>query len=177
MATRPEPSDLPVSLLASLLRHYEELVEYVRRRFVAPGLAREVVHDVCLRLLERPPPRDVRQPDALLRRIAHDAAVDRCRAEALRRHWVEPRQVLPDAACPVPGHEQRIEGEQELALLVSIIKAMPLRRRQVFILHKLHEIPQADVAVRMGIGPKAVEKHLRLAMAMCRQRIGRKHLP
>ncbi|WP_338141130.1 sigma factor-like helix-turn-helix DNA-binding protein, partial [Stenotrophomonas geniculata] len=37
------------------------------------------------------------------------------------------------------------------------------------ILHKIHALPQADVAQRMGIGLKAVERHLRLAMADCRQ--------
>lgn len=166
----PEPS---APLLSSLLRHYEELVDYVRRRFAAPGLAREVVHDVCVRLLERPSPREVHEPIALLRRIARDTAVDRCRAEALRQHWVEPRAALPEPACPVPGHEQRLDGEQELARLVASIEAMPRRRRQVFILHKIHELPQSDVARRMGIGLKAVERHLRLAMAACRHDLDR----
>lgn len=163
----PAPPGAP--LLATLVRHYEDLVAYVRRRFAAPGMAREVVHDVCVRLLERPAPHDVRQPIALLRRIAHDAAVDRCRADALRRQWVEPTQRLPDAACPQPGLEQQAEGAKALARLVASIDAMPRRRRQVFILHKIHEVPQAQVAQRMGIGVKAVERHLRLAMASCRQ--------
>lgn len=101
-------SPLPTApLLSSLVRHYEELVDYLRRRFRSPGLAREVVHEVCLRLLERPAVQDARQPIALLRRIAHDAAVDRCRAEDLRRHWVEPRAELPDGACARPGRNSR----------------------------------------------------------------------
>ncbi|WMJ70606.1 RNA polymerase sigma factor [Stenotrophomonas sp. 24(2023)] len=167
--TSPPPSSPPApSLVASLVRHYDELVAYVRRRFGAPGMAREVVHDVCVRLLEAPARTDAQQPIALLRRIAHDAAVDRCRAEDLRRHWVEARQQLPDAPCPQPAMEQRLDGEQELARLVATIEAMPRRRRQVFILHKIHEVPQAQVAQRMGIGLKAVERHLRLAMASCR---------
>ncbi|MEX5404477.1 RNA polymerase sigma factor [Stenotrophomonas sp. WED208] len=169
------PSSHPpvLPLVSSLVRHYEELVDYLRRRFRSPGLAREVVHDVCVRLLERPAVPDARQPIALLRRIAHDAAVDRCRAEDLRRHWVEPRAELPEGACPCPGPEQQAHGQQALERLSVTIARMPCRRQQVFILHKIHELPQAEVAQRMGIGLKAVERHLRLAMADCHQQAAR----
>ncbi|EMT5434649.1 MULTISPECIES: RNA polymerase sigma factor [Stenotrophomonas] len=167
MPRLPSPCPPAPPLMSSLVRHYEELVEYLRRRFRSPGLAREVVHDVCVRLLERPVAHDARQPVALLRRIAHDAAVDRCRAEDLRRHWVEGRAKLPDDACPRPGPEQQAQGQQAMQRLGATIERMPCRRQQVFILHKIHELPQAEVARRMGIGLKAVERHLRLAMADC----------
>ena len=169
MSTPPSPPPPAVPLVTSLVRHYEELVDYLRRRFTAPGLAREVVHEVCLRLLERPAPPDVRQPIALLRRIAHDAAVDRCRAEGLRQHWVEPRAELPEATCERPGPAQHAQALQQLDRLTAAIRAMPCRRQQVFILHRIHDVPQAQVAHRMGIGLKAVERHLRLAMLDCRR--------
>ncbi len=35
-------------------------------------------------------------------------------------------------------------------------------------MHKIHEIPQAQVADRLGISVKTVEKHLRLGLAACR---------
>jgi RNA polymerase sigma factor (sigma-70 family) len=168
MSESPTPPLSALPLVSSLVRHYEELVDYLRHRFRSPALAREVVHDVCVRLLERPGPHDARQPIALLRRIAHDAAVDRCRAEDLRRHWVEPRAELPEGTCPSPGPDQHAHGRQALQRLSAAIERMPCRRQQVFILHKIHELPQAEVARRMGIGLKAVERHLRLAMADCR---------
>jgi RNA polymerase sigma factor (sigma-70 family) len=167
----------PVSLLSSLLLHYEELLNYLRRRLRAPESAHDVLHDVCVRLLERPAPQAVRQPIALLRRITHDAAIDHCRAERLRQRWVESRAELPEPACPHPGQERRLAAEQELALLVATIRAMPLRRRQVFVMHKIHQVPQAEVAQRMGISLKAVEKHLRLALQTCRQQLQPESLP
>ncbi|UXB18353.1 RNA polymerase sigma factor [Stenotrophomonas maltophilia] len=172
MSQLPSPPPPALPLVSSLVRHYEQLVEYLRRRFRSPGLAREVVHDVCVRLLERPAACDARLPIALLRRIAHDTAVDRCRAEDLRRHWVEARAELPDDACPRPGPEQQAQGQQALQRLGATIERMPCRRQQVFILHKIHELPQAEVARRMGIGQKAVERHLRLAMADCQRSAG-----
>lgn len=73
------------SLLSTLVRHYDELVDHVRRRFGDRGFAREVVHDVCVQLLEKREPQEVRTPLALLRKISHDQAVDRYRSERRRQ--------------------------------------------------------------------------------------------
>jgi RNA polymerase sigma-70 factor (ECF subfamily) len=162
-------------LLSTLVRHYGELVGYVRARFKTRqgGFARDVVHDVCVRLMERPSPDAVQVPLAMLRRMVHDAAVDHCRGEDARSRWIEPLEWPPEVASPAPDPWQIVHGELELARLVAIIQAMPLRRRQVFILHKIHDVSQSEVAARMCITLKMVEKHMRLAMAACRTQLGR----
>ncbi len=171
------PDDSPGSrppLLVALIGHYDELVGYIRRRFGDRGFAREVVHDVCVKIMERPASAEVVQaPLALLRRISHDAAVDRCRAEDARRAWIDAVDTLPETACPAPDQLRVLSARQELELLVQVIDALPKRRRQVFVLHKIHELPQAEVAARMGISIKMVEKQLRLAMVACRERLER----
>lgn len=52
-------SSSSVELIGALALHYDELVEYIRRRFQGSQFAREVVHDVCLQLLEKPPQQPV----------------------------------------------------------------------------------------------------------------------
>ena len=54
MNLQPGALPAPPTLLSSLVRHYEDLVDYVRVRFGDHGFAREVVHDVCVQILERP---------------------------------------------------------------------------------------------------------------------------
>ncbi|MGJ7516765.1 RNA polymerase sigma factor [Pseudomonas baetica] len=115
------------SLINTLVRHYDELVDHVRRRFGDRGFAREVVHDVCVQLLEKREKDNVHTPLALLRKISHDQAVSRYRSERRRQAWVV---------------------------------ALP-------------ELPQAEVATRMGISLKTVEKHLRLGLAACRAHLER----
>ncbi|MNN85745.1 RNA polymerase sigma factor [compost metagenome] len=60
----------------------------------------------------------------------------------------------------------------ELERLSDAIADLPPRCQMVFVMHKIHELSQAEVAERMGISLKAVEKHLRLGMAACRARLG-----
>lgn len=42
-------------LLQALALHYDDLVEHIRRRFSNQHFARDVVHDVCVQILEKPP--------------------------------------------------------------------------------------------------------------------------
>lgn len=160
-------SSANTSLLAALARHYEELVDSVRRRFGDRNAAREVVHDVCVQLLEAPEKEGVRVPLALLRKIAHDRAVSHYRSERRRRAWVDEQAQLPELTCAAPGPERCLEAADELDRLCAAIAELPPRCQQVFIMHKIHELPQQEVAAQLGISLKAVEKHLRVGMSKC----------
>ncbi|WP_043114458.1 RNA polymerase sigma factor [Solimonas soli] len=172
MTIRRGTATAPPTLLSSLLSHYDELVDELRRRFGDRAFAREVVHDVCVQILEKPQ-REAHTPLALLRRISHDAAVDRCRADDRRRRWIDSVAELPDVACAAATQEQAVDAEQELQRLERAIAALPPRRRDVFVMHKIHELPQAEVAARLGISLKMVEKQMRLGMLACRAALAR----
>lgn len=161
------------SLLVSLVHHYDDLVDYIRRRFGDNSFAREVVHEVCVQLMEKPQRSIAHHPVALLKRISHNTAVDQCRAEDVRRRLIDTVSVLPDTASPAPDPASVIDAQREIQCLADAVAALPRRCQQVFVMHKIHEVSQADVAVHLGISLKMVEKHLRLGMAACRQKLGR----
>ncbi|WP_325341546.1 RNA polymerase sigma factor [Xylophilus sp.] len=157
----------PLPLLDTLVRHYDDLVAQVRRRFGDAGFAREVVHDVCVQIIEKPPAAPVRLPLALLRRISHNLAVDRCRAEDAYRARVGSADAPPNADSGAPDAGRALDAQRELQWLSDAIEALPPRCRTVFVMHKIHEMPQPEVALRLGISRQAVEKHLRNGVAAC----------
>ncbi|NWB25572.1 RNA polymerase sigma factor [Pseudomonas gingeri] len=159
------------SLLSTLVRHYDELVDHVRRRFGDRGFAREVVHDVCVQLLEKRQSEEVRTPLALLRKISHDQAVDRYRSERRRQAWIVELPEDFEATSDAPSPPRQYEAERELERLAQAIEALPPRCRMVFVMHKVHQLPQAEVATQLGISLKTVEKHLKLGLAACRARL------
>ncbi|GAA5232007.1 hypothetical protein GCM10025795_04350 [Verticiella sediminum] len=170
MSGRPDAAGSQ-PLLQALLAHYDELVRHVRRRFGGAGFARDVVHDTCLRLIEKPVA-PARAPLALLRRMLHDAAVDHCRREDARRRWVEPMAELPEVATPpAAGPERIVAARRELDLLILAIDALPERCRTSFILHRIHGLPQAQIAQLLAITVKTVEKHVRTASRLCQARL------
>lgn len=163
------------SLLSTLVRHYDELVDHVRRRFGDRGFAREVVHDVCVQLLEKREKDNVRTPLALLRKISHDQAINRYRSERRSQSWLIEMPEPLEAVCTAPSPPRQYESARELELLTEAISQLPERCQMVFVMHKIHELPQAEVAERMGISLKTVEKHLRLGLAACRAHLDRPH--
>lgn len=155
-----------------MVRHYDELVDSVRRRFGDRCFAREVVHDVCVQLLETPEKQQVRSPLGLLRKIAHDRAVDRYRSESRRQAWIDPAAEVAELAADHQTPERQHEASDELERLCAAIAELPPRCQAVFVMHKIHQLPQREVAERLGVSLKTVEKHLRLGMAACRARLG-----
>lgn len=163
-------------LLSALRRHYDELVIHVRRHIGLRGgdraVARDIVHDVCLNLIEAPPAGEIRVPLAFLREVMTRRAIDHYRGEQGRRAWVESVAELPDG--PDSGSLGRdpaaiLAGREWLVHLVRAIEALPPRCRDVFVMHKIHEYPQAAVAEHLGISVKTVEKHVRLGLESCRR--------
>lgn len=53
---------------------------------------------------------------------------------------------------------------QRLEALKRIIEALPARQRQVFLLHRLHDMPQQEIADALGISRNMVTQHFNKAM-------------
>lgn len=165
------PSDLSAhdDLLQALTRHYEELVDGLRRRFGDRAFAREVVHEVCLRLLERPPEEPVRTPAAFLRHVSHHLAIDRWRSDATRNALIDACAEPPEAAASAPAlalsePELALAWQQRQARLLATVRALPERSREVFILTQLYHLPQAEVAAHLDISRGMVARHLARAL-------------
>lgn len=154
-------------LVASLVCHYDDLVRYVGRRFGDADFARDVVHEVCADLLDRPEPAGVRQPLAFLRRVLRNHAIDRRRGDTRRTHLTETL-----AGCSVRDcHEDAasyLHGVQAVEDLAAVIQGMPDRARQVFILHRLYDMPQMAIASELDLSRNTVAKHYGQAIQLIR---------
>ena len=60
--------------------------------------------------------------------------------------------------------ERALMGAQRLRRVMAAIDAMPPRRREVFLLHRVHELTYPQIARKLGVSVKAIEKHIHLAM-------------
>jgi len=70
----------------------------------------------------------------------------------------------PDESEPV---DEIVNGHHELAPLVSAVKDLPERCRQVFTLRKVYGYSQREIASRLQISENTVEQHLTKAARRC----------
>lgn len=154
----------PSPLIAALAQHYDELVEHVRRRFRDRGFARDVVHDVCVELLEKPPAQAVHTPLAFLRHVSTHRAIDRQRADTTRTALIDSVAEPPDTLVHAEDGASALAFQQELLALVTIVEALPPRARQCFLLHRIHGMAHAEIAAEIGVSRAMVTQHVNRAM-------------
>ena len=159
-------SAMSPALLEALAIHYESLVDYVRRRFDGPGpsIAREAVHDMCVKLMERPPAYEVHTPLAFFRRASTRCAIDRRRGDITLGKCIELTGAVPDIHSHVEDGSNLLDFEQQVAALAALVEAMPPRARQCFLLHRIHGMTHESIAHEIGITRSMVTHHFNHAM-------------
>lgn len=122
-----------------------------------------MVQDAFVKVLERSATQEVRALDRLLARIVRCVAIDRIRLRAVRKSVTDAAKG-EGAIDPAADPERTLMGVQRLQRVKAVIEAMPARRREVFLLHRVEDLTYPQIARRIGVSVKAVEKHIRLAM-------------
>lgn len=154
-----------------ILAHEASLTRYLLR--VWPN--RDEVHDlrqeIYVRVFEaalREPPY---APKAFLFTTARNLMANRIRRNKVvfigARGDLDALNVLIDEASP----EQSLAGAQELGRLAQAFDSLPDRCRSVMWMRKVQQLSQKEVAGRLGIGEKAVEKQVSRGMRLLAQAI------
>jgi transmembrane sensor len=103
-----------------------------------------------------------------LKHISTCKAIDLQRAANSRNQWQESVDAVPDINLHHIDGEEVLRGKQLVDALENVIGDLPPRCREVFVLHKLEEMSQDEVATLMGISRKMVVKHMERAMSAIR---------
>jgi len=71
-----------------------------------------------------------------------------------------------------PSLERQLTGEQQVKRLENVIFSMPEKRRTVLLMSRIEGLRNPEIAERLGISAKTVEKHLAIAIEECRAEVG-----
>lgn len=112
--------------------------------------AADSVHDALLTLLENPPLRPIDNVAAWVTVVAANRARDRQRRRAAELRALS-RIGLPGAIDPPAFMDEDLR---------AAIDALPLRQRQICILHYVLDESVESIATRLGVSGGAVKTHL-----------------
>ena len=149
-------------LRAWLLQHGPALRRYFLRRADAAD-ADDLVQEVFLALQARGAGARIDNVEGYLFRTAANVLGMRRRKGGWRWGWqeeVEETGDLVDELSP----ERILIGKQALEQVVAALAEMPPRTAQAFFLYRFGQLSQEEIARRMGVSLKAVEKFLRKAL-------------
>ena len=124
----------------------------------------DLAQEACLKLVEFASREPVAAPTHLLYRMARNLVIDRLRSRALTTRFFRSDEEDDHHACPGADPERALLANERLRRALEVIDAMPSRRRQAFLLHRIDGLTYLEIARLMGVSVKAVEKHLAAAM-------------
>ncbi|HET7126250.1 MAG TPA: sigma-70 family RNA polymerase sigma factor [Lysobacter sp.] len=143
-----------------ILAHEEALVRYLRRCWPHADDVHDLRQETYIRVFEAARRERPHQPKSFLFTTARHLMADR-----LRRGRIVSIEAVGDfESLNVPmdeaGPERRHDARQSLRRLAEAFDRLPDRCREVVWLRKVEELPQKEVARRLGIAEKTVEKQV-----------------
>jgi RNA polymerase sigma-70 factor, ECF subfamily len=165
----------PPDLGAMFDDHFDYVWGSLRRLGVRPSDVEDLVHEVFLRVHRRLADYDPSRPIrpwlfGFVFRVASDH-------RRLARHRVEVLGLTVEAVAPAPSAQQRVEDDEQRALVEEALDTVDLDRRAVLLMHDVDEVPIPAVAQALGIPAGTAYSRLRMAredLAAALTRLGRK---
>jgi RNA polymerase sigma-70 factor (ECF subfamily) len=151
--------------------HDSGLRAYLHAQF--PAMTRtdveDIVQDSYVKVLQARDRTNFASVKAYLFATARNAALF-----ILRRPRIFSDQPVTDIAVQSiseggTGVAEQVSRDEEIALLLDAIEALPARCREVFILRKLRGMPQKQIATRLGISEQTVQVQITRAAKKCAQ--------
>jgi RNA polymerase sigma factor (sigma-70 family) len=176
---RPLPSTDQNTLLSTLNAHYRTpLFNYFRRRVDTAADAEDLTQDTFVKLLALAETERVKEPGALLFRIAGNLIADRYRKSGRRSkiHLSDldlgPVSAVTREFIEEQDPERVLLGRQRVAAAVKALDELGERTRTIYVLVRLENMPQRQIAELFGISLSSVEKMVMKASVHLIKRLG-----
>jgi RNA polymerase sigma-70 factor (ECF subfamily) len=143
---------------------------FIARRVADRDLVEDLVQESYLRLLARTRENPIRESQAYLFRIASNLLADLHRGGTAVLAAAEP--LADDAVSTPPAQEDGRRRDDLQAMLENALDELSPRCRQVFVMRRFDELDTGEVAARLGISHRMVQKHLIAAVNHLYKRLG-----
>jgi RNA polymerase sigma factor (sigma-70 family) len=169
---KSEPDQAVIEALNK--EHGTALIRYFQRRGIAIEQAEDAAQEVFFRLAKRGSLSAIERLDGYLFQTAANVAADVYRKAKSDRTSAH---VAYDEALHAPqdhSPEEHLEGREGLRLVIQGLKELPERTRTIFLLARLENITQPEIAKRLGVSLATVERDLMRAVTHLAQKVGRR---
>jgi RNA polymerase sigma factor (sigma-70 family) len=172
--TTSDPTDAAQRAFLTLLfnKYRGALLRHVGRFTASREDASDLVQDTYLRVMDRiSMSRFDGEARAYLFQTATNLARDHNRRQKFRAHASLEEAPEETLRNDDPNPEQIASADQVTTALRAAIRDMPEGTRAVFVLARSHDMAYEDIAKRLGIGRRTVERRVAEAVAFLVERL------
>lgn len=147
--------------------HREALTQFLVNRIRCPETAQDLCQETYLRLLRENALAHDENLSGFLFRVADRLAINYLKWQQHPRN--SGVSLDENLTCPHYSPDEITSLRQQCEILLQAIDALPVKFRHVFLLRKIDELSYTDIALKLGISEKTVQRYLVNAMLHCHQ--------
>lgn len=147
--------------------HHSWLQGWLRKRLGNAADAADLAQDTFVRLLSSAPgePLNLTTPRAYLATIANRLTINLYRRRSLEQAYLAALAHIPEELAPSLEHQALVlEALDEVDRVLAVL---PAKARQAFLMAQLEGYTQEEIASRLGISVRSVQRHLARAFEEC----------
>lgn len=163
-------------MLQAFETHALDLRRFLAKRVQCEETAADLVQETYLRLSGIARSEPIQNIRAFLFQVADNLAIDhlRSRTRFYQRYAGTPS---PDLMGSTPLPDRELAAKQEWSIIQQAISELTPKCRTAFLLHRVQHLSYSQIAAKLDISQRTVEKHISKALAHCRLRIDRAGMP
>ena len=138
---------------------------------VPPKEIEDVVQETYVRVCQSRTPDEIRSPRSFMFRTARNIALNYVnRAGSRLSDSLDDTGDGSELALPDPGGDtlSRVCSNEEFAFFCDAVRSLPLQCRRAFVLQKVYGHSYREIAEKLQISEKTVEKHISKGITRCR---------
>jgi len=156
----PSTAEVKAWFVREVLPLEATLVQFLRKASRNASDVDDLRQEVYTRLYETAKKEIPEHTRPLLFRIARHLLIDRARrAQIVSIEAVENLENL-NLAIDEPGPDRAVIAREELRRMQTALDQLPRRYRMAVVMRKVEGLTTREIALRLGIAEKTVEKHL-----------------
>ena len=145
--------------------YFDAIRRYLYYRCSDSELASDVAQDLFTRIWEKSMQIDPVKDKALLYKMASDMIVSKLRRRRVELNYSGSIKIEESANTP----ETNVEYEQLKIQYSEVLLKMPEKVRTTFLMSRGEELKYAEIAERLNVSVKAIEKRMNLALTLLRR--------
>lgn len=144
---------------------FDPIRNYIYYRCGDGELATDVAQEVFTKLWEKQLEGTPQELKSLLYKMAGDMFVNHYRKQQVAKRYQESFKLEVTANTP----EEQVEYEELKAMYETALADLPEKQRTVFLMSRMEEMTYREIAERLELGVKAVEKRMSQALQSLKQ--------
>lgn len=130
-------------------------------------MAEDIAQDTFVKLWENRAKIDRKTIKAFLYTIAGNLAINQLKRQQLRYKFINNSKVRHEGDSP----EYLLQMEEFEKKLQAVLALIPDGSREVFLMNRIEDLKYREIAERLGISVKAVEKRMSKALQILREKL------